>query len=201
MTRARTRAVDAAWYSVFFLSSFKFSVGDSAAECYYIRGRSDKYLAYKRKTKILEKWRFISQHSLLLARYTWPSDAPTSLTRLKNTFSRGLQSRPPWRRWPPHSTQISARWVTFSSLETKRSRTGPNLENTVNGAAEIAARFPFQKQESNHRPILLFFHFSKIRGHARFHTRSKQNYKSDSAEILTVAVYENVLHDSKFLLR
>ena len=34
----------------------------------YIRERSDKYLAYK-KTKILEKWRFISQHSLLLARY------------------------------------------------------------------------------------------------------------------------------------
>ena len=35
-----------------------------------IRGWSDKYLAYKRKTKILEKLRFISQHSLLLARYT-----------------------------------------------------------------------------------------------------------------------------------
>ena len=51
-----------------------------------VQGRSDKYLAYKRKTKILEKWRFISQHSLLLARYTWPSNAPTSLTRLKNTF-------------------------------------------------------------------------------------------------------------------
>ncbi len=30
-----------------------------------LRGRSDKYLAYKWKTKILEKWRFISQHSLL----------------------------------------------------------------------------------------------------------------------------------------
>ena len=29
-----------------------------------IRGRSDKYLAYKRKTKILEKRHFISQHSL-----------------------------------------------------------------------------------------------------------------------------------------
>ena len=32
----------------------------------YIRGRSDKYLVHKRKTEILEKWRFISQHSLLL---------------------------------------------------------------------------------------------------------------------------------------
>ena len=105
-----------------------------------IRGRSDKYLAYKRKTKILEKWRFISQHSLLLAQYTWPSDAPTSLTRLKSTFSRGLQSRPPWQRWPPRSTEISARRVTFSSLETKRSRT-PNLENTVDGAA---ARSPIR---------------------------------------------------------
>ncbi len=30
-----------------------------------IRGRSDKYLVYKWKTKILEKWRFISQHSRL----------------------------------------------------------------------------------------------------------------------------------------
>ena len=36
----------------------------------YVRGRSDQYLAYKRKTKILGKWRFISQHSLLLAQYT-----------------------------------------------------------------------------------------------------------------------------------
>ena len=62
-----------------------------------VRGRSDKYLVHKRNTKNLEKWRFISQHSLLLARYTWPSDAPTSLTRLKNTFSGGLKSKPPWR--------------------------------------------------------------------------------------------------------
>jgi len=35
-----------------------------------IRGWSDKYLASKRKTKILEKWRFISQNNLLLVRYT-----------------------------------------------------------------------------------------------------------------------------------
>jgi len=48
---------------------------------------------------------------------------------------------------------------------------------------------------------LLFFHFSKIRGHVRFHTQSKQNYEYDSAENSTVAVNENVLHDSKFLLR
>ena len=61
-------------------------------------GRSDKYSAYTRKTKILEKWRFISRQSLVLARYTWLSDAPTSLTRLKNTFSGGLQSRLPWLR-------------------------------------------------------------------------------------------------------
>ena len=33
-----------------------------------VRGRSDKYLACKRKTKVLEKWRFISQHSFVLAR-------------------------------------------------------------------------------------------------------------------------------------
>ena len=66
---------------------------------------------------------------------------------------------------------------------------------------DFDARFPFQKQESNHRPILLFFHLCKIRGHTRFHTRSKQNFESDSSEILTVAVYENVLHDSIYLLR
>ena len=46
--------------------------------------------------------------------------------------------------------------------------------------------------------MLLFFHFCKIRGHARFHTRSKQNYEP---EILAVAVYENVLHDNIILLR
>ena len=68
-----------------------------------IRGRSDKFLAYKRKTKILEHSRFISQQSLLLVRCTWPSDAPTTLIRLKNTFSGGLQSRPPW-------------WATTSSF-------------------------------------------------------------------------------------
>jgi len=35
-----------------------------------ILGWSDKYSASKRKTKILKKWQFISQHNLLLARYT-----------------------------------------------------------------------------------------------------------------------------------
>lgn len=49
--------------------------------------------------------------------------------------------------------------------------------------------------------ILLFLHFSKIRGHIQYHTRSKQNYESDPAEILAVAVYETVLHNSKLLLR
>ena len=66
---------------------------------------------------------------------------------------------------------------------------------------DFAARFPFQKQESNHRPILLFFHFCKIRGHTCFHTQLKQNYEPDSPEILTVAIYENLLHNSIFLLR
>jgi len=46
----------------------------------------------------------------------------------------------------------------------------------------------FLSQESNHRLTLLFLHFSKIRGHVRFHTQSKQNYESDSAEISTVAL-------------
>ena len=45
------------------------------------------------------------------------------------------------------------------------------------------------------------FHFPKIRGHTRFHMRSKQNNESDSAEILTVAIYENVLHGSESLFR
>jgi len=42
---------------------------------------------------------------------------------------------------------------------------------------------------------------SKIRGHARFHTRSKQNCDCDSVEMLTATVYENVLDDSESLLR
>lgn len=36
---------------------------------------------------------------------------------------------------------------------------------------DYAARFPFQEQESNRPPILLFFHFSTVHGHTRFHTR------------------------------
>jgi len=48
---------------------------------------------------------------------------------------------------------------------------------------------------------MLFFHFSKICEHARFVTRSEQNYESDSSEIFTVAIYENVLHDSNSLLQ
>ena len=102
------------------LENLCFSPGQLCVTCPHI-GKpsalwrwSDKYIAYKRKINILEKWWFISQHSLLSARYTWPSVAPASLTHLKNMFSRGLQSK------PPHSTQISARWVTFSSLETKK---------------------------------------------------------------------------------
>jgi len=39
----------------------------------------------------------------------------------------------------------------------------------------------------------LFLYLSKIRGHVQFHTQSKQNYEPDSAEISTVAVYENVI--------
>jgi len=74
--------------------------------------------------------------------------------------------------------------------------------HSIQALFDFDARFPFQKQESNHRSILVFFHFSKIRGHASFQNKSKQNYESDSAEILTIAVYENVLlQDGKFLLR
>jgi len=42
--------------------------------------------------------------------------------------------------------------------------------------------------ENKNRIKLLFLHFSKISGHVRFHTQSKQNYEFDSAEISTVAV-------------
>ena len=73
--------------------------------------------------------------------------------------------------------------------------------HSIQALFDFAARFPFQKQESNHRLILLFIHFSKICRLARFHTWSKQNYESDSAEIFNVAIYENVLHDSKSLLQ
>lgn len=33
----------------------------------YIRGRSDKYLAYEKGKKILEKLQFISEHRIILA--------------------------------------------------------------------------------------------------------------------------------------
>ena len=52
-------------YNTVFCVNFKTSCNSRE-----IRERSDKYLAYKRKTKIFEKWRFIYQRSLLLARYT-----------------------------------------------------------------------------------------------------------------------------------
>ena len=46
-------------------SKLRFTYREYQSVC--VRGRSNKYLAYKGKTKILEKWRFISQHNLLLA--------------------------------------------------------------------------------------------------------------------------------------
>lgn len=48
--------------------------------------------------KSVANWQteFISQPSLLLGRYSWPSDAPTSLNCLKIIFSEGLQSRHSW---------------------------------------------------------------------------------------------------------
>jgi len=49
--------------------------------------------------------------------------------------------------------------------------------HSIQALFDFAARFPFQKQESNYRPILLFLHFSKIRGHVRFHTQSKQKLR------------------------
>jgi len=127
-----------------------------------LRGWSDKYLASKRKTKILEMWRFIYQHNLLVARYTCPSDAPTCLTHLKNTFSRGLQNRPLWRRRPPHSTQISVQRMTFSSLETKRSHTGPNLENMADGVAvrsPIRPIWPPRGPSVNRCVVMMEVHF------------------------------------------
>ncbi|GBP62541.1 hypothetical protein EVAR_21913_1 [Eumeta japonica] len=54
--------------------------------------------------------------------------------------------------------------------------------------------------ESNHRLTLLFFRFSQIRGYVHFHMRSNQNCISDSAEILAVAVYKNVLRNKKIAL-
>ena len=80
----------------------------------------------------------------------------------------------------------------FDGRQRRRSVTAYSIQALI----DCAARYPFQKQESNHRPLLVLFHFCKIRGHARFHTRSKQNYESNSTEILTVGVYENVPHDS-----
>lgn len=65
----------------------------------------------------------------------------------------------------------------------------------------FSGRFHFVEQESNHQPILLSLRFSKICGHACSLMRSKQNYESASAEVSTVAAYENVLHHSKFRLR
>ena len=70
---------------------------------------------------------------------------------------------------------------------------------SIQALFDFVAWFPFQKQESYHRPILLFFHFCQINAHICSHMRSKQNYESNSTEILTVAVYENVLHDSTYI--
>jgi len=57
-----------AWIRFFeFALKVSYRIG---IDKWQVRGWSDKYLASKRKTKILEKWRFISQHNLLLARYT-----------------------------------------------------------------------------------------------------------------------------------
>jgi len=61
--------------------------------------------------------------------------------------------------------------------------------HTIQALFDFAARFAFQKHESNHRPILLFLHFSKI----RFHTQSKQNYESESAEISRLSTYRTGL--------
>jgi len=38
----------------------------------------------------------------------------------------------------------------------------------------LISRLPFQKQELNHRPLLLFFHFSKTRGYVRFKNKQKR---------------------------
>lgn len=91
----------------------------------HVQGRSDKYLAYKRKGKF---WKSgdLFLNSLLLPRYTWPTDAPTFLNHLKNTFNRDLQSRPPWRRWTLHSTLSAGDWL-FQVWKQNKSRTGPKL--------------------------------------------------------------------------
>ncbi|KAL4702033.1 hypothetical protein ACJJTC_019577 [Scirpophaga incertulas] len=65
---------------------------------------------------------------------------------------------------------------------------------------DFATRFPFQKQESNHRTILLLQFLKSAVTLASTRGQNK-NYEFDSAEILTVAVYENVPHDKGTLSR
>ena len=90
-------------------------------------GRSDKYLAYNH----FFFWKcgdFISQYSLLLIPYTWPSNAQTSLTHLKN-MTISIDSN-----FCPASD--------FIKFENKKNCTGPNLENMVDGAAIPSAIRP-----------------------------------------------------------
>lgn len=103
---------------------------------FIVREWSDRYLAYKRNIKFLEKWRFISQHSLLLPRHTWFSDAITYLTRLKNTSSGGLQiDMALWRGG--NILLIRLKFLTgewFFKFGNKN-KTEPNLKNTVDRVA------------------------------------------------------------------
>lgn len=60
---------------------------------------------------------------------------------------------------------------------------------TVYSLFNITAGFPFQKQVSNHRPILLFFHFSKIRGRPVYKRDLNKTTSTIRMTVFPIAVY------------
>ena len=100
-----------------------------------VRGQVNKFLEKYSKTHFFYRFIFISQHSLLSARYTWSNASSTFLSRPNNMICPTLQNKPLFRRWVALWWWISFFRTISSDLETGNSSKGLNLANMMDGEA------------------------------------------------------------------
>lgn len=115
-------------------------------------------------------------------RFTRCFQMPTVSAFLRN-FSRGSANTKWERTLTTFSSVVAVFWVEGRD---RKKRAISTANRSFISLCDVSPK------NMNYRPILLFFHFSKIRGHLHtlstlsphFHTRSNQNYDTNSTIVV-----------------
>ena len=97
-----------------------------------IREQVNKFLV---KYIFFDRFIFISQHSLLSARYIWSNDSPIFSNRPNNMICPIFQNKPLFWWWIALLWWISFLRTISSGLETRNNRRELNLGNMLDGEA------------------------------------------------------------------